>query len=95
MCVCMQVCFLVKRPGLREVTVSHDLDCRHVQCVKPCLVATSMTQMKRHNLLVAEPGEFARSAVGTLGYQQSTFGCLSHAVQVSLTNFKLVEMQVF
>ena len=63
-----------------------------LQCVKPMVVSTSMN--KKH---VKEPKwwapsgvSYARSAVATIGLQRDTYGCLSHAFQVTMaTKYKL------
>ena len=55
-----------------------------LQNVKPFLVATALTGMKKSNLLFANAISHARAAVATIGIQRDTYGCLSHAIQVSI-----------
>ena len=56
-----------------------------LQCVKPMVVATSMSKHVEGPKWWAPSGEsFARSAVATIGVQRDTYGCLSHAFQVTM-----------
>ena len=48
----------------------------------PCLVATAMTGIKRPSYVAPSPDTFAKAAVATIGVQDNTYGCLSHAMQV-------------
>lgn len=50
-----------------------------VQNVMPNFVSTAMTKMRR-NFFVPSPLVYAESAVATLGIQNSTFGCVAHAL---------------
>ena len=63
-----------------------------LQNVKPFLVATAMSGMKKSNMLVANAISYARAAVATIGIQRDTYGCISHAIQVSIKvpNVKLI-----
>ena len=52
------------------------------QTVAPFFVATAMSGIRRSNMMVADAVQFGRSAVATIGIQDFTHGCLSHAIQV-------------
>ena len=51
-----------------------------------------MSGMKKSNMLVANAISYARAAVATIGIQRDTYGCISHAIQVSIKvpNVKLI-----
>ena len=55
---------------------------KHTQNVKPFFVATAMSGIRRANFLVPSPEAMAKAAVATIGIQEDTFGCFSHALQV-------------
>lgn len=57
--------------------------CIWLQNVMPYLVATSMSRIRRTNLIVPSATAYTRSAMATVGIQDNTFGCLPHAIQVS------------
>ena len=48
----------------------------------PCVVATVMTGIKRPSYVAPSPDTFAKAAVATIGVQDNTYGCFSHAMQV-------------
>jgi len=54
------------------------------QCVYPGYVATKMSKIKRANFFAPDPDYYAKSALDTVGVENQTVGCLSHAIQYSL-----------
>ena len=56
-----------------------------VQTVIPHFVSTEMTKIRR-NIFVPTGTNYSRSAVGTIGIQRTTYGCLPHTILCSLTN---------
>ena len=56
-----------------------------VQTVIPHFVSTEMTKIRR-NIFVPTGADYSKSAVGTIGIQGTTYGCLPHAIVCSLTN---------
>ena len=50
--------------------------------VTPGYVATAMSGITRTSFLCPSPECFAKSAVTTIGIQNDTCGCFSHALQV-------------
>lgn len=53
------------------------------QNVMPFVVATAMSGIRRSTFLIPNGTGFAKAAVATIGIQDNTFGCFSHALQVS------------
>ena len=53
------------------------------QCVTPFLVATSMSGIRRTNIMVLDSISYTRAAVATIGIKRVTYGCLSYTIQVS------------
>ncbi|KRX40456.1 Very-long-chain 3-oxooacyl-coA reductase, partial [Trichinella murrelli] len=56
------------------------------QCVSPFYVCSKMSKMNRPSFFVPDSSTFARSALNTVGLEEFTCGCLSHAILVSLIN---------
>lgn len=56
---------------------------RFPQCVMPFYVATALSGIRRPSWSAPSPGSFVREALGTLGYQSVSYGCLAHVIQVS------------
>ena len=49
----------------------------------PFVVATSMSGISRPSYTMPSADTYAKAAVATIGVQDSTYGCFSHAMQVS------------
>ena len=49
----------------------------------PFGVATAMSGIRQSSFQVPSPATYAKAAVATIGIQNNTFGCFSHAIQVS------------
>jgi len=52
-----------------------------VQVVHPFYVSTKMSGMRRKSFFIADPDEFAASALNTVGVVDITSGCFSHELQ--------------
>jgi len=52
-----------------------------VQCVMPFFVATKLSKIRRTSFFIPGPVAYVKQAVGTIGLQLRTFGCVSHALQ--------------
>lgn len=48
----------------------------------PLYVATKMSKIRKSSLFVPSPDDYARQALGTIGVEMRTNGCLTHSVQV-------------
>jgi len=57
-----------------------------VQDVLPFFVSTKLSKIRRANLMVPSPGTYVRAAMGTIGVQEKTYGCLPHAIQGYVMN---------
>ena len=68
--------------GLAEEYAQHGI---LVQTVMPHFVSTSMTKIRR-NFFVPTGTAYARSALSTVGVQNTTYGCLPHAIVCSLSD---------
>jgi 17beta-estradiol 17-dehydrogenase / very-long-chain 3-oxoacyl-CoA reductase len=51
------------------------------QSVHPYYVATKMSKIKRASWFAPDPTYYAQSALNTVGIENETTGCLSHAIQ--------------
>ena len=67
--------------------------------MNPFFVTTALSGMDKPSFDIPSPATFAKAAVATIGIQDNTFGCFSHALQVSiifivpLLNFSYWEMK--
>jgi len=52
-----------------------------VQCVMPFFVATKLSKIRRTSFFTPGPATYVKQALGTIGLQVRTFGCVSHALQ--------------
>ncbi|KAF7246564.1 hypothetical protein EG68_10180 [Paragonimus skrjabini miyazakii] len=52
-----------------------------VQSVCPLLVATAMSKVRNASFFVPSPAKFAASALDMLGVEETTVGCVQHALQ--------------
>ena len=50
----------------------------------PFFVATPGTGFEHSNFFIADAATYVKSLVATIGIQENTYGCISHAIQVSL-----------
>ena len=60
-------------------------------------VSTKLSKMRRSSVFVPTPESYVRAAIATIGVESYTFGCMSHALQVRITekpSFKLCLMLV-
>ena len=52
-----------------------------VQCVMPFFVTTKLSTFTKTNILIPSPDDYVRNTLKTVGRNDRTFGCLSHAIQ--------------
>nr|XP_002733503.1 PREDICTED: estradiol 17-beta-dehydrogenase 12-B-like [Saccoglossus kowalevskii] len=52
-----------------------------VQSVLPFFVTTKLSRIRHTSLFTPNPTQYVRSALGTVGLEQRTNGCLSHSIQ--------------
>ena len=64
------------------------------QDVKPCLVATALSGIRRTSRLVPDPITYARAAVATIGIQHTTYGYFYHALQVGISVAMVTDLQL-
>lgn len=55
-----------------------------MQSVLPYYVATKMSKIRKPTFDKPSPETYVRAALGTVGLQSQTNGCLPHALMVSL-----------
>ena len=65
-------------------THTHTHTSTSTQTVMPNLVATAMSNVRRVTSFRPSPETYARTAVATIGIQNTTYGYWQHALQVSI-----------
>lgn len=58
-------------------------DLSYLQSVLPYYVATKLSKIRKPTFSKPSPETFVRAAIGTVGLQSQTNGCLPHAIMVS------------
>ena len=57
----------------------------HTQTVSAGMVTTAMSNKRKVSFFSPDPVSYAKAAVATIGIQEYTHGCWSHALQVYIT----------
>jgi len=52
-----------------------------VQSVMPFFVATKLSKIRKSSFFAPNPSTYVKQALGTIGLQLRTYGCISHALQ--------------